>query len=140
MTWQAYNIWGGRSLYKNTAGSFAGRSYAVSYDRPYDHALWGAPIAFGFDIPVIELTKRLALLAREAGLDGVVAGGSEIEMIREICGRDFLIVTPGVRLEDKKDDQKRTITPQEAIRMKEPRYGETGEICSGLQGPKVNFA
>lgn len=71
---------------------------------------------FGFDLPVIELTKRLALLARDAGLDGVVAGGSEIEMIREICGRDFLIITPGVRLEDKKDDQKRTITPQEAIR------------------------
>ncbi len=69
----------------------------------------------GFDIPVIELTKRLALLAKEAGLDGVVAGGSEIEMIREICGRDFLIITPGVRIEDKKDDQKRTITPKEAI-------------------------
>jgi len=70
----------------------------------------------GFDIPVIELTKRLALLAREAGLDGVVAGGSEIEMIRELCGKDFLIITPGVRLDEKKDDQKRTITPQEAIR------------------------
>ncbi|MEN6617374.1 MAG: orotidine-5'-phosphate decarboxylase [Syntrophorhabdus sp.] len=71
----------------------------------------------GFDIPVIELTRRLASLAKEAGLDGVVAGGSEIEMIREICGRDFLIVTPGVRIEEeKKDDQKRTITPAEAIR------------------------
>ncbi len=69
----------------------------------------------GFDIPVIELTKKLALLAKEAGLDGVVAGGSEIEMIRETCGRDFLIITPGVRIEDKKDDQKRTITPKEAI-------------------------
>lgn len=69
----------------------------------------------GFDIPVIELTKKLALLAKEAGLDGVVAGGSEIEMIREACGRDFLIITPGVRVEDKKDDQKRTITPKEAI-------------------------
>lgn len=71
----------------------------------------------GFDIPVVELTRRLASLAKEAGLDGVVAGGSEIEMIREICGRDFLIVTPGVRIEEeKKDDQKRTITPAEAIR------------------------
>ncbi len=64
MTWQAYNIWGGRSLYKDTAGSFAGRSYAVSYDRPYDHALWGAPIAFGFDIPV-------ARFADEVGIDHV---------------------------------------------------------------------
>lgn len=64
LTWQAYNIWGGRSLYKDTAGSFAGRSYAVSYDRPYDHALWGAPIAFGFDIPV-------ARFADEVGIDHV---------------------------------------------------------------------
>jgi hypothetical protein len=64
MTWQAYNIWGGRSLYKDSAGNFAGRSYAVSYDRPYDHALWGAPIAMGFDIPV-------ARFADEVGVDHV---------------------------------------------------------------------
>ncbi|MHB8110268.1 MAG: orotidine-5'-phosphate decarboxylase [Syntrophorhabdaceae bacterium] len=70
----------------------------------------------GFDIPVLELTRKLASLAKEAGLDGVVAGGSEIEMIRETCGPDFLIVTPGVRVEETKDDQKRTITPAEAIR------------------------
>ncbi|MCK9228084.1 MAG: orotidine-5'-phosphate decarboxylase [Syntrophorhabdaceae bacterium] len=70
----------------------------------------------GFNIPVIELTRRLATLAKEAGLDGVVAGGSEIEMIREICGKDFLIITPGVRLEEKRDDQKRTVTPHEAIK------------------------
>ena len=70
----------------------------------------------GFNIPVIELTRRLATLAKEAGLDGVVAGGSDIEMIREICGKDFLIITPGVRLEEKRDDQKRTVTPHEAIK------------------------
>ncbi len=69
----------------------------------------------GFERPVLELTKRLSLLTKEAGLDGVVAGGNEIEMIREICGKDFIIVTPGVRVEEKKDDQKRTITPKEAI-------------------------
>ncbi len=69
----------------------------------------------GFDIPVLDLTKRLALLTKEAGLDGVVAGGSEIEMIRELCGNEFIIVTPGVRIDSGKDDQKRTITPVEAI-------------------------
>ncbi|HVN97935.1 MAG TPA: orotidine-5'-phosphate decarboxylase [Syntrophorhabdaceae bacterium] len=69
----------------------------------------------GFEMPVIELTKRLTLLVKEAGLDGVVAGGGEIEMIRETCGKDFIIVTPGVRIDGKKDDQKRTITPKEAI-------------------------
>jgi orotidine-5'-phosphate decarboxylase len=69
----------------------------------------------GIATPVRELTKNLALLSKEAGLDGVVAGGPEIEMIRDLCGEDFLIVTPGVRLVDRKDDQKRTISPPEAI-------------------------
>lgn len=69
----------------------------------------------GITITVDALTKNLALLAKEAGMDGVVAGGSEIELIRELCGKDFVIVTPGVRIEEKKDDQKRTIGPVEAI-------------------------
>jgi hypothetical protein len=71
MTWQAYNIWGGASLYKNSAGDFGGRSYAVSYDRPYDHALWGAPIAMGFDIPV-------ARFADEVGIDHVWFSNADI--------------------------------------------------------------
>ena len=71
MTWQAYNIWGGRSLYKDSGGSFAGRSYAVSYDRPYDHALWGAPIAMGFDVPV-------ARFADEVGIDPVWFSNADI--------------------------------------------------------------
>lgn len=61
MTWQAYNVWGGRSLYRNTGGDFAGRSYAVSYDRPYDHALWGAPIAMGFDVPVARFADEVGV-------------------------------------------------------------------------------
>jgi len=69
----------------------------------------------GFEIPLIELTQKLALLTKEAGLDGVVAGGSEIEMIRRLCGEDFIIVTPGVRIDETKNDQKRTITPRDAI-------------------------
>ena len=71
MTWQAYNIWGGRSLYRDVGGSFAGRSYAVSYDRPYDHALWGAPIAMGFDVPV-------ARFADEVGVDPVWFSNADI--------------------------------------------------------------
>jgi orotidine-5'-phosphate decarboxylase len=90
----------------------------------------------GFDIPVIELTKRLALLAKEAGLDGVVAGGSEIEMIRETCGSDFLIITPGVRVEDRKDDQKRTITPQEAIK-RGASYIVLGRAVRDASDPKA---
>jgi len=62
---------------------------------------------------------KLALLAKKAGVDGVVASVKEARAIRKACGRDFLIVTPGVRPKEmaaKGDDQSRTATPTEAIR------------------------
>ncbi|OFX13782.1 MAG: orotidine 5'-phosphate decarboxylase [Armatimonadetes bacterium RBG_16_58_9] len=60
---------------------------------------------------------QMAGLAQEAGLDGVVASPREIEHIRAACGRDFLIVTPGVRPAGSAvGDQKRVMTPEEAIR------------------------
>ena len=64
---------------------------------------------------------KLARLAKESGVDGVVASVQEARPIRKACGRDFLIVTPGVRPKDnspapKNDDQARTATPTEAIR------------------------
>lgn len=64
---------------------------------------------------------KLAQLAKKAGVDGVVASVQEAKDIRKACGREFLIVTPGVRPEDKsgekkKDDQARTATPAQAIR------------------------
>jgi orotidine-5'-phosphate decarboxylase len=89
----------------------------------------------GIEIPVFDLTRNLALLAKEAGLDGVVASGQEIEMIRDLCGRDFVIVTPGVRIEDKKDDQKRTITPQEAL-LKGASYIVLGRALRDSKNPK----
>jgi orotidine-5'-phosphate decarboxylase len=69
----------------------------------------------GIPVTVDVLTKNLTLLAKEADIDGVVAGGSEIELIRTLVGKDFIVVTPGVRVGEKKDDQKRTIGPVEAI-------------------------
>ncbi|MBI4092515.1 MAG: orotidine-5'-phosphate decarboxylase [Candidatus Kerfeldbacteria bacterium] len=59
----------------------------------------------------------LALLAQEAGLDGVIASPREATAIRRACGPDFEIVTPGIRSgNEPPDDQARTATAAEAIR------------------------
>jgi orotidine-5'-phosphate decarboxylase len=68
---------------------------------------------------------KLAQLAKKCGVDGVVASVQEAKAIRKACGREFLIVTPGVRpaeklpanqTNSKKDDQARTATPAQAIK------------------------
>jgi len=61
--------------------------------------------------------KHLAGLALKAGLDGVVASPEEAEIIRSSFGNNFLIVTPGIRPSwAPPDDQKRTLTPKQALR------------------------
>jgi len=71
----------------------------------------------GFRSGVESQVVRLARLAREAGMDGVVASPQEVGRIRRECGRRFLIVTPGIRPpKGALDDQKRVLTPEEAIR------------------------
>ena len=64
---------------------------------------------------------KLALLAKQSGVDGVVASVQEAKAIRKACGDGFLIVTPGVRPKDSDvqpstDDQSRKASPAEAIR------------------------
>lgn len=67
------------------------------------------------DRPLDEVVKAYALNARNSGLDGVVCSPLEASKVHEVCGQDFLTVTPGVRFKDsKKDDQRRVMTPAEA--------------------------
>jgi orotidine-5'-phosphate decarboxylase len=68
---------------------------------------------------VREQVEHLARLAQDSGLDGVVASPHEIADIRQACGPDFLIVTPGIRPAGQagKDDQARTMGPREAIAL-----------------------
>lgn len=64
-----------------------------------------------------EQVRRLAILAKESGMDGVVASPLEIEIIRKACGPDFRIITPGIRPSSSStDDQKRISTPASALR------------------------
>lgn len=61
---------------------------------------------------------RLARLAKESGMDGVVCSAREITPLRETVGQHFLLVTPGIRpASDSTDDQKRIQTPAEAVRL-----------------------
>jgi orotidine-5'-phosphate decarboxylase len=71
----------------------------------------------GVDANVEDQVVRLALLTKEAGMDGVVASSHEVAHIRDACGRRFIIVTPGIRPADaSRNDQQRVMTPAEAIR------------------------
>ena len=65
------------------------------------------------------LVKKFAKFAKKNGLDGVVCSPKEIKIIRKATGKNFIIVTPGIRLNTKikSDDQKRVETPEKAIEM-----------------------
>src|SRR5205814_6470115 len=74
--------------------------------------------AIGFAGSVVESVERLARLARACGLDGVVCSPREAPMLRHAVGDDFTLVTPGIRLPgDAADDQARSVTPLEAVRL-----------------------
>lgn len=71
----------------------------------------------GITRPVEEQVKSLALLTRSCGLAGVVCAPQETGALRAACGNDFVLMTPGIRPAgaDGKDDQKRTMTPAQAM-------------------------
>ena len=64
-----------------------------------------------------ESVLRMSVMCKEAGIDGVIASPQEAMAIRALCGADFIIVTPGIRLiPDNKGDQTRTATPAQALK------------------------
>nr|WP_289056254.1 orotidine-5'-phosphate decarboxylase [uncultured Psychrobacter sp.] len=77
-----------------------------------NQALTQTGITDGLDTQV----SRLAQLTKQAGLDGVVCSAQEAQSLKALCGQDFKLVTPGIRLaEDNADDQKRICTPAQAL-------------------------
>jgi len=81
--------------------------------------------------------KRMADLAQDSGLDGVVCSPHEITLIREHCGDDFALVVPGIRPEGSDTgDQKRVLTPKEAL-DRGADYLVIGRPITGAADPKV---
>jgi orotidine-5'-phosphate decarboxylase len=114
---------GGGEMMKRTAAEVAAYCRAAGVEMPLLLAVTILTSSteetlrrVGIDRSVDEMVLLLAKLAKESGLGGVVASPREAKMIREACGSDFAIVTPGVRpLFAALDDQKRVTTPADAI-------------------------
>ncbi|NJB69455.1 orotidine-5'-phosphate decarboxylase [Desulfobaculum xiamenense] len=65
---------------------------------------------------VADLALAYARTVRDCELDGVVCSGHEAQAIKAACGADFACLTPGIRMADAGDDQRRVMTPEMAVR------------------------
>jgi orotidine-5'-phosphate decarboxylase len=108
---------GGRAMMEAAVGALPAvgtRLLAVTILTSHDEESLGA---IGLGGSLSGSVKRLARLAREARADGIVASPHEAALVREACGPDFLIVTPGIRPEGARSgDQARAATPAAAVR------------------------
>lgn len=86
---------------------------AITVLTSFDDETWQAT---GGQLPIADRVVQLAKLAKKSGVDGVVASPLEASIIRQVCGEDFLVVTPGVRPSFAvTNDQKRIATPAKAL-------------------------
>ena len=103
---------GGADMMKAALEGAEEESNRLGIDRP---RILGVTILTSIESSE-ENVLNLASLTKESGIDGVVASPQEAKAIRKELGKDFLIVTPGIRPEgSEKGDQKRTATPREAL-------------------------
>lgn len=91
---------------------------------------------FGLPLESTQLVKNLANLSKSAGLSGVVASPNEVGLIKECCGEDFLVITPGIRAKRfSGDDQQRTATLKEAL-SQGADYVVVGRAITKSEKPK----
>lgn len=135
---------GGSAMMKAAADAAAKASTARSAGRPLVIAVTvltsmndSALKEIGVERPMVDQVVHLAKLSKASGLDGVVASPQEIVAIRQACGPDFQIVTPGIRPADQqgKDDQARTMTPAEAVQAG-ATYLVIGRPITGAPDPR----
>ena len=111
------HAWGGRAMLdaaQQAIATYDTHLIAVTVLTSLDQQ---ALLDLGLQQPVEHYVQQLALQAQQAGLDGVVCSAQEAALLRQACGPDFLLVTPGIRPADYgvKDDQSRVVTPADAI-------------------------
>jgi len=82
---------------------------------PVRPKIWAVTVLTSQTTMPEEVIKR-AQLAKSCGIDGVIASPLEITAIKKECGKEFNVVTPGIRPAKADDDQKRVATPEEAIK------------------------
>jgi len=95
--------------------------------------------SIGVSVSALDHAVRLARLTQDAGLDGVVASPQEVVAIRQACGPDFVIVTPGIRggsATSGPDDQHRTATPAGAMAAG-ASYLVVGRPITGAPDPRL---
>jgi orotidine-5'-phosphate decarboxylase len=116
---------GGPAMMRRAAETAAEEARRLGVARP---RLLGVTVLTSLDRDDLEATGvkadpseqvlRLAALARESGLDGVICSPLEIAALRKACGRDFVLMVPGIRpAGTASGDQKRVMTPGEAVRL-----------------------
>ncbi len=126
----------------------AGRDAAAKLGRPSPLVI-AVTVLTSMDAPTLASVgvtraldaqvETLATMARDAGMDGVVASPLETAAIRAACGPGFVIVTPGIRGASagvSKDDQHRTMTPADAVKAG-ASYLVVGRPIIGAPDPKA---
>jgi orotidine-5'-phosphate decarboxylase len=107
---------GGKAMMEAAVGALPAmgiRLLAITILTSHDEETLGQ---IGVNGSMSASVRRLALLAHEAGLDGVVVSPQEVSVVRETCGSDFLIVAPGIRPSGAAvGDQARAATPAVAL-------------------------
>jgi orotidine-5'-phosphate decarboxylase len=136
---------GGAAMLDAARRAAAERATALGRARPLVVAVTvltsldaAALASVGVDSSPLDQTLRLARLTERAGLDGVVASPQETAAIRAACGRDFAIVTPGIRggtAATGPDDQRRTMAPGDAMRAGSS-YLVVGRPVTGAADPR----
>lgn len=123
---KAANEMGVYAMTIHTLGGKAMLKKAASVPRR--PKLWGVTVLTSMDqvalrtVGIYNSPERevlwLAGLAQNCGLNGVIASVEEVRKIKQICGKGFTVVTPGIRLDlgADKADQKRVATPEEAMK------------------------